>query len=228
MFDLWLNRFIKATIISCALSFTILLSGFNPHKVTVMLKSEPQLPTPVIYTQGDMMERSAPEVEEREVLVVNEAEFNCLRTNIYFEARNQGLQAQQAVALVTMKRVASPYYPDSICKVVKQGQSYNGVMVRNRCQFSWFCDGKSDEPNLNHPMEAKAWASATAVAMEALTGKLDDFLGAGATHYHAVSVKPWWATHERFEAVATIEDHIIYRDTKDDSNWLDNKLITGL
>lgn len=227
MFDLWLNRSIKAMILAVALSFTALLSGFNPHSVTLMVKSEPQLPTPVIYTEADMLEREA-DAPEREVLIVNESEFDCLRKNVYFEARNQGLQAQRAVALVTMKRVASPFYPDSICEVVKKGQMWQGVMVRNKCHFSWFCDGKSDQPNLKHPDEAQAWASATSVAMEALTGKIEDFLGVGATHYHANYVKPSWAKDKRYVAVATIEDHIIYRDTKDKSNWLDNKLIAEL
>ena len=58
----------------------------------------------------------------------------CLVTAIFFEARDQPLMGQYAVAEVVMNRVASVKYPDDICSVVFQ-----------RKQFSFTHDGLSDK-----------------------------------------------------------------------------------
>ena len=82
---------------------------------------------------------------------VTHEEVTCLAENMYYEARNQSFAGQLAVSNVVMNRVADDRYPDTICEVVKQGPvrpSWKGtgemIPVRNRCQFSWWCDGKSD------------------------------------------------------------------------------------
>ena len=48
-------------------------------------------------------------------------ELYCLAKNIYFESRNQPKLGQIAVAQVTMNRVNSPKFPNSVCGVVQQG-----------------------------------------------------------------------------------------------------------
>jgi spore germination cell wall hydrolase CwlJ-like protein len=73
-------------------------------------------------------------------------ETTCLAQNIYFEARDQTIKGQIAVSLVTINRLKSKRFPNTICKVVKQARYRNGKVVRNKCHFSWFCDGKSDRP----------------------------------------------------------------------------------
>ena len=67
-------------------------------------------------------------------------DIDCLAKNIYFESRNQPWVGKIAVAQVTLNRVESMLFPSKICDVVKQ------IKAPQRCQFSWFCDGKSDEP----------------------------------------------------------------------------------
>jgi N-acetylmuramoyl-L-alanine amidase len=42
----------------------------------------------------------------------------CLALNIYFEARNESLAGQFAVAEVTINRVESKYYPKYFCKAI--------------------------------------------------------------------------------------------------------------
>ena len=71
---------------------------------------------------------------------------NCLATNIYFEARGQTIKGQIAVAMVTLNRVADKAFPKTICEVVYQGRPSRG-----KCQFSWYCDGKSDKIPKNSP-----------------------------------------------------------------------------
>lgn len=62
-------------------------------------------------------------------------ELVCLAENIYFEARNEPLEGMLAVAFVTINRVRSEDYPNTICDVVKQ-------KIRSTCQFSWWCEEK--------------------------------------------------------------------------------------
>jgi len=70
----------------------------------------------------------------------SERELRCLAEGMYFEARSEPLRGQLAVGRVIMNRVASDAYPDTICDVV-----YQNDHMRNRCQFSFACDGKPDK-----------------------------------------------------------------------------------
>ncbi len=58
------------------------------------------------------------------------AEFECLATALYFEARGEGIKGQAAVAEVILNRVESPQFPRTVCGVVNQS---NG----RGCQFSY-------------------------------------------------------------------------------------------
>ncbi len=143
-------------------------------------------------------------------------EFECLRMNIYHEAGNQSRRGMEAVALVTVNRTKTKHYPATICGVVTEAVVRNGVIVRNKCQFSWYCDGKGDNPNLRNPLEKKAWDNATAVAKDMMDGKVDDFLGR-ATHYHATYVRPDFALprhRKRYNLLAQVGVHKFYRDIK--------------
>jgi N-acetylmuramoyl-L-alanine amidase len=111
------------------------------------------------------------------------AALMCLALNVYHEARSEPVVGQYAVAHVTINRVQSNKWPNDVCKVVKQGY-HKG---RHRCQFSWYCDGKSDKP-----YEELAWAKSLIVADNVLSGKILD-ITYGATHYHARYVRPYWS-----------------------------------
>ena len=52
--------------------------------------------------------------------------LNCLAQNIYHESRGEISKGQLAVAFVTLNRVSSEQFPDSVCSVVYQ-----------RGQFTW-------------------------------------------------------------------------------------------
>ena len=130
----------------------------------------------------------------------------CLALNVYFESKNQSFIGQVAVAQVVMNRVRDDRYPNTVCEVVKQGPTYSwkpDYPVRNRCQFSWYCDGKSDKAK-----EKGAWETAVMVARGVYYGNLDDFVE-GATHYHAHYVNPSWAESKTY--ITRIDDHIFYR-----------------
>ena len=84
-------------------------------------------------------------------LVVDDKAVTCMAKNIFFEAAIESTAGKLAVAHVTLNRVDSKQFPNSVCEVVYEGPHYtasNGTQypVRDRCQFSWYCDGKGDDP----------------------------------------------------------------------------------
>jgi spore germination cell wall hydrolase CwlJ-like protein len=129
----------------------------------------------------------------------------CLAKNIYFEARGDNLAGRYAVADVVLNRVKDRRYPGTICEVVRQGkQDSNGNMVKNKCQFSWYCDGKEDKT----PNKAK-WIEAQTIAYQIVTLSTMRGITEGATHYHATYVDPTW--NRRMDIVGRIGAHIFYR-----------------
>ena len=131
----------------------------------------------------------------------------CLALNTYHEAKNQSMIGQIATAQVVMNRVADSRYPNTVCGVVKQGPKYKGsdIPVRHKCQFSWHCDGKSDEPK----RDSKEWFKAQDYARIVLSGRIALDVTEGATHYHATYVRPAWAKTKT--RTTRIESHIFYR-----------------
>ena len=131
-------------------------------------------------------------------------ELKCLQQNIYFEARGSSLADQAAVADVVLNRVESDKYPDTICKVVRQAKLWKGNPIKNQCQFSWYCDGKSDKMTNRDSAE-----SAYLIAYQMLNHKRFRGIAEGADHYHATYIKPYWA--KSFNLVGTIGKHVYYK-----------------
>jgi len=133
----------------------------------------------------------------------------CLALNAYHEARNQDVRGMIAVSQVVMNRVESEHFPDNICDVVYQGihrKSWSQpdvlVPIRDKCQFSWYCDGKDDEPR-----EKKAWELSMLISGGVLRGNIDNLVG-DSLWYHADYVEPDWAAEK--QEYATIGNHIFY------------------
>ena len=143
--------------------------------------------------------------------MILETAFICLALNTYHEAKNQSTVGQIATAQVVMNRVEDNRFPNTVCEVVKQGPTRPSwedpnkeYPIRHRCQFSWYCDGKSDVPK-----NEKAWRKAQDVAFLVLYDKIKLDVTEGATHYHATYVKPAWAKTKK--RTTQIEKHIFYR-----------------
>lgn len=196
------NEFLGAIVAGCLMVIAFAIVTNPETRDNVVTRTLPLPVSEVIYTPIE-------DVPVREVVEVDDRQLKCMALNMYFEGRNQDTtEAMAAVGYTVMNRVASPHYPNTICGVVYQGQrDNNGNYIRNRCQFSWVCDGKADVPNTRHPGEAKAWEKAKEVALQVLTGAIDNPVG-NATMYHATYVNPRWA--KAYDVVAQIEDHIFY------------------
>ena len=146
------------------------------------------------------------------VPMVNSEELECMSKNIYFEAAVESTAGKLAVAQVTMNRVNSERYPNTVCKVITQGKHYkNGFPVRDRCQFSCYCDGKHDEPGTRGSM----WKESEEVAEYILTTPDLIDITDGATHYHADYISsPRWAEPRR--KTVEIDTHIFYNKSRRD------------
>lgn len=125
----------------------------------------------------------------------------CMAVAVYFEARGEPSEGQIAVAQVIRNRIEDARYPDNACDVVKQGYYWNGHPVRNKCQFSFYCDGKSDTPR-----NKQAWYNALYIAW--LSGRVEDETN-NATHYHSTKVFPQWAYTG--EVTTKIHKHVFYK-----------------
>ena len=136
----------------------------------------------------------------------------CMALNIYHESRSENLAGKFAVADVVMNRVNDRRYPNNICTVIYEAEMKPSwrdpevlVPARNRCQFSWYCDGKSDEPT-----ETDAWNESILVAHQTIYEGRMLGLTEGATHYHTTYVEPYWASS--LDLVGHIGSHIFYRE----------------
>ncbi len=127
-------------------------------------------------------------------------ELKCLATAIYFEARGEPEEGQIAVAQVVLNRLKNPTYPNTICGVVYQNKTH-----RNRCQFSFACDGRPERIT-----DMGSWKKAQELAKSAVEDQADTFITevGSATHYHATYVRPRWA--RRMTQTDKIGRHIFY------------------
>lgn len=155
---------------------------------------------------GGMASASA-EISNRQTAM----QLECLAMNIYYEARGSNLADKAGVADVVLNRVNDGRYPDSICGVVQQGKQKPSwkdetkmVMVRNKCQFSWYCDGKAD-----NPQDEDRWQEAQLIAYNMIEYNKFRGISEGATHYHATYVNPSWA--KTLQQVGRLGSHIYYR-----------------
>ena len=122
----------------------------------------------------------------------------CLALAVAYEAGHEAIEGQRAVAEVVLNRVRTPAFPKSVCDVV-----FAGSTRRTGCQFTFTCDG-----SLRRRLPERMLSAARSVAEDALDGRLPTLV-AGATHYHADYVSPYWAP--TLTRVVKIGGHIFYR-----------------
>lgn len=128
-------------------------------------------------------------------------DLRCLAENIYFEARSESLKGQYAVAEVTMNRLASPLFPDTLCDVVYDTR-WDRLRRRLTAHFSWTQLKITAEP------KGAAWNQAMQVAATVYDKKHTPVVP-DALFYHATYVNPYWASSKR--KIVKIGNHIFYR-----------------
>ena len=133
-------------------------------------------------------------------------DFNCLVEALYHEARSESFIGMLSVANVILTRKESSNFPDTICKVVHQGKYWKDNPVRDKCHFSYWCDGRPERFT-----DMTGIIKSINVAEMSLKG-IQTKQTVGATHYHASYVTPGWASDPNFKSLGQIGTHVFYID----------------
>jgi N-acetylmuramoyl-L-alanine amidase len=147
-----------------------------------------------VHVEREDERREAARAVERENL-------ECLARNVYFESRGEPPAGMRAVAEVTMNRVASRQYPNSVCAVVYQ-KNWDVIRKRYVGAFSWTEFDSLPEP------EGEAWRRAQEIAEAAFYRRAPVTLP-GVLHFHATHIRPEWSKEKTM--VARIGRHAFYR-----------------
>jgi spore germination cell wall hydrolase CwlJ-like protein len=123
--------------------------------------------------------------------------FICLARTIYWETKGEDEASMQSIANVVMNRLGHDGFADSVCEIVKHGQE------QGSCEFSWWCDGRSDAVE-----EEQSYEKAKEIARRALNGELKDITG-GALYFHHRDVDPYWA--DKYTRLTEVGEHIFYK-----------------
>ena len=155
-------------------------------------------------------------------------ELYCMAQNVYFESRHEPMLGKIAVAHVVMNRIEDKRWPDTVCKVVKEGPVRESWKTKkdptlakedrvyyprkNRCQFSWYCDGHRDMLWVTYkdgtiiPENMTAWRDSVHVALFVINDKWSMDPTDGATFYYNPHIaNPGWAG--KYTETAVIGNH---------------------
>ena len=186
----------------------------------------------VLQTARAVMASLAMSYEVETGVSVNEAELKCMAENIYFEGRAEPMVGKVAIGKVVMNRIEDTRFPNSICGVVKQGpvreswktkkdpdldkKDRKYYPIKNRCQFSWWCDGQKDiiwatymngeviESNMT------AWRDSINVALWLMSGELKDPTFGAVFYYNPNIANPSWGAI--YNETAIIGNHRFMKD----------------
>jgi spore germination cell wall hydrolase CwlJ-like protein len=128
-------------------------------------------------------------------------QLDCLTRNIYWEAASEPFEGKVGVAQVTMNRLESGKFADSVCGVVHQK---NIVYQKVICQFSWYCEGT----HVTRPIQKELWKESELVAKKVLLENFRLPSLSKALYYHADYVRPNW----NMPKIDQIGRHIFYGD----------------
>jgi len=126
---------------------------------------------------------------------VNSQAQHCIALAMYWEARGEGKEGMLAVGSVVLNRIEDDRFPDTACGVVYQGGE------TPPCQFSWWCDGKSDRPT-----NGELWEVSLSLSEELLVARPQDPTN-GALFFHSATLQTPW----RKQQTARVGNHIFYR-----------------
>jgi spore germination cell wall hydrolase CwlJ-like protein len=152
----------------------------------------------------DMIEEKLDDViQVKEHIKYTKNDLECLTKNIYYEAGAESQAGKFAVGHVTINRLKTGYWGNSICKVVYA-----------RSQFSWTLAKKLPRPN------SKLWAESEEVARKVLAGHRVRGL-TKSLFYHATYIKdPKWVD-SKHEA-GQIGNHVFYNGARGSSLTLNS------
>lgn len=215
-----LSRYVIVAIVLAAVLLAFRAEAEDVDEM-VAVNTAHKIRPPIIRTEKSPAEQSETDLYTEE----SHPNEYCIALNVYYEARADNLAGKYAVADVVLNRVEDKRFPDTVCGVVYEAVMYESWKTkqhadlpdeeriyypkRDRCQFSWYCDGKPDEP-----AQMTAWRDAQIIAYNIVQFNTYRGITDGATHYHATYVTPKWGTIEWrpvYHLIGRIGEHIFYK-----------------
>lgn len=123
----------------------------------------------------------------------DDVQCECLAYNIYHESRGENTEGKVAVAKVTMNRVESKRFPNTICEVVRQYK-----------QFSWTLNSNEHKWRIT---DISQWNISKNIAINTIKNEYEYELSA--LHYHRIDINPNWNDTMTVEKV--IGQHIFFK-----------------
>jgi spore germination cell wall hydrolase CwlJ-like protein len=166
----------------------------------------------IVITIGPskVVEQEIDEIQPKIAKLVDQKQLACLAKNIFYEAGNEPLMGQAAVARVVMNRISHGFGKNP-CAVIYQAHTINKlvddeIQKVKLCQFSWVCEDKV-EPNKN----SARYKQAEKVAYDVLAyDEYQDVVPETTLFFHNLHVDPLWP----YKQVAKIGNHIFYSKQK--------------
>ena len=169
----------------------------------------------IVITIGPskVVEQEIDEIQPKIAKLVDQKQLACLAKNIFYEAGNEPLMGQAAVARVVMNRISHGFGKNP-CAVIYQAHTIDKlvddeIQKVKLCQFSWVCEDKV-EPNKN----SARYKQAEKVAYDVLAyDEYQDVVPKTTLFFHNLHVDPLWP----YKQVAKIGNHIFYSKQKKQS-----------
>lgn len=166
----------------------------------------------IVITIGPskVVEQEIDEIQPKIAKLVDQKQLACLAKNIFYEAGNEPLMGQAAVARVVMNRISHGFGKNP-CAVIYQAHTIDKlvddeIQKVKLCQFSWVCEDKV-EPNKN----SARYKQAEKVAYDVLAyDEYQDVVPKTTLFFHNLHVDPLWP----YKQVAKIGNHIFYSKQK--------------
>jgi len=124
-------------------------------------------------------------------------EYNCLKSILWHEARNQGERGIKGVLSVVINRKNHPAYPRTYCQIENQPK-----------QFSYVKQGR--KPNIKpKPTEEKILEQISELAYNAVSGSFRPIFPSNILHYTRKEIKNSWTKQKKEYTI--IQDHKFYQ-----------------
>ncbi len=170
-----MNKFLNSFVFPTMVLFAVIFTAYS----AVMFS--------LSHIKSDPINQKYATLKEREQAL------DCLTENIYFESAGMNAEGKISVAQVTLNRVNSGKFDNTVCKV-----------VYHKSQFSWTIS----KPRALRVRDTRAYNESREVAKKVLLEGFRLPSLAKATYYHTTDVNPSW--NRNMKIVAKIGNHIFY------------------
>ena len=141
---------------------------------------------------------------------LQDQDIRCLVSNLFFEARGEGVKGMQAVSNVTINRVRSTKYPNSICAVVFQRKQFSWTKQEQWSTIEQVLRGDIGASKRFNQKDVVGYYQALEIASKAVLNpsRAIVVVPEDTLWYHAEYVRPSWAS--RLKKIKKVGKHVFY------------------